>query len=188
MHTIPPCYQTNNAVHIPIHTSGNPHNPVWGPSFFQPHSQGRRDRLKKESMNISLSGNSGSGDCRQEFWLAREDLQNVGSKPGGCLASRVGNLLQTSSSPSYPQHKVHFHSWGRGPEKNGGGKQRGRDGEVHCNTGHMKKKEGSWRKCKTAVTLSATMSSLLQKHATAKEPKHNQNSGLCIILLLRKGL
>lgn len=70
--------------------------------FFHPHSQGRRDRLKKESMNISLSGNSGSGDCRQEFWLAREDLQNVGSEPRGCLASRAGNLLQTSSSPSYP--------------------------------------------------------------------------------------
>lgn len=45
-------------------------------------------------MNISLSGNSGSGDCRQEFWLAGEDLQNVGREPRGCLASWTGNLLQ----------------------------------------------------------------------------------------------
>lgn len=50
------------------------------------------------------------------------------------------------------------------------------NGEVHCNTRHMKKKrkkkkkktERSWRKCKMAVTLSATMSSLLQRHATAQ--------------------
>lgn len=31
-----------------------------------------------------------------------------------------------------------------------------------------REKERSWRKCKTAVTLSATVSFLLQKHATAK--------------------
>lgn len=111
----PRCKQANQTCTLSLHVikqtmqctypytpARNPHNPVWGLSFFHPHSQGRRDRLKKESMNISLSGNSGSGDCRQEFWLAREDLQNVGSEPRGCLASRAGNLLQTSSSPSYP--------------------------------------------------------------------------------------
>lgn len=102
--TLSPCVikQTMQCTY-PYTPACNPHNPVWGWSFFfHPHSWRRRDRLKKESMNISLSGNSGSGDCRQERWLAREDLQNFGKEPRGSLASRVGNLLQTSSSPSYP--------------------------------------------------------------------------------------
>lgn len=94
MHTTPPpCYQTNNAVYIPICTSSNPHNPVWG-FFFTPTLNLEQFALKKESMKISLSGNSGSGDFQQEFWLAREDLQNVGSEPKDCLASTTGNFLQ----------------------------------------------------------------------------------------------
>lgn len=53
----------------------------------------KKKEKKKKNMNISLSGNSGSGGSQQEFWLAREDLQNVGGCPGGCLASSAGNSL-----------------------------------------------------------------------------------------------
>lgn len=101
-----------------------PSYPVWGFFFFN-HSRVEEiaKKQKKESMNISLSGNSGSGGSQQEFWLATDDLLSVGTEPGGCLESRAGNLLRTSSSPSYPQRRVHFHSWGRGHEENGGGKR-----------------------------------------------------------------
>jgi len=55
--------------------------------------QKKEEKKPPESMNIALSGNSGSGGSQQEFWLAREDLQNVGGCPGGCLASSAGNSL-----------------------------------------------------------------------------------------------
>lgn len=111
--------------------------------FSTPHSQRRaRSLKKKESMNISLSGNSGSGDCRQEFWLAGEDLQNVGREPRGCLASWTGNSLQNLI------FTLILMVQGTCPWPWGGGvrtrmrreTERGKAKEVHCNRRLVKKK------------------------------------------------
>lgn len=107
-------------------------------------------------MNISLSGNSGSGDCRQEFWLAGEDLQNVGCEPRGCLASWTGNLLQNLI------FTLIFIVQGARPWLEGEGRmrretERGKATEVHSNRRHVKEKkkkgERSERKCEAAAGL-----------------------------------
>lgn len=94
-------------------------------------------------MNISLSGNSGSGDCRQEFWLAGEDLQNVGREPRGCLASWTGNLLQNliftlilmvQGARPWP-----WGGWVRTRMRKE--TERGKAKEVHCNRRHVKKRK-----------------------------------------------
>lgn len=141
------------------------HNPVWGLSFFQPHSWGRGDRLKKESMNISLSGIQGQVIAnRNSGWLERTCKM---------LAASQEAVLQAGLEICCKPHlHPHIHSTEFISIHGGGVARRMREGNsegasgVHCLQGTCKK--GSWKKCKATVTLSVTMSSLLQKHATAK--------------------